>query len=560
MHRIRSTIPLDLRGERMIKIENLVKYFPLKSGSSIKALDISELEIKKGERVGLLGKSGSGKTTLLRILRGVEHFDEGKVIIDGIELTPNSERDKFREVRKRTAIHLQRSFGLWSEKVVQNVIRALYYTIWGDEVLPEEDTSLYEELYEKAMKLLELVDLKHKAECWAEVLSGGEKQRLVLARQLAKNPSILLVDEFGTMTCPETRRKCIEILRRANEEMGVTLVFSSHMPEIHKELAKRVVLLDKGKVIASGETEDVLRKFLSEMEPSFSKRSKIGKDNVRADRVYKSYYVIPGGKTLELEDVVFSIKRGQIVGILGRSGSGKTVISRIIAGLELPDKGKVLVRTDEKWVDWSTFGNESVNARRKIGILHQEFALPYWAKVRDLISYRIRIKREEVVREAEKRATELGISEKLFDAIYRMTDLPKEEAEIRLMRLGLSYNIIKELFPEAEESITDEIHEILEGLDLSLEILDRYSHELSGGEAVRLGIALAVMTKPDILILDEPFGDIDPVTLRKVSNFLKKFNSINGTTIIIISHQHDLVREMADRILVIKEGKLYEES
>ncbi|MEM1984711.1 MAG: ATP-binding cassette domain-containing protein [Candidatus Korarchaeum sp.] len=545
----------------VIEVENLVKYYPLKSGKSVKALDISELKVARGERVGLLGKSGSGKTTLLRILRGVEPFDRGRVLVDGVELTPESDREKLREVRKKTAIHLQRSFGLWSEKAVDNVIRALSYTIWGDEILPEEGTSLYEELLEKAMNILELVDLKHKAECWADVLSGGEKQRLVLARQLAKRPSVLLVDEFGTMTCPETRSKSIEILKRVNEELGITVIFSSHMPEIHRELAKRVIVLNRGVMIADGNVEEAIGRFLMEAEvPVGRENIKEGEKCLKSDKVCKGYYVIPGGKTLELDDVTFYVRKGEIIGLIGRSGSGKTVISRLLAGLELPDKGKILVKTENKWVNWISFGKESVNARRKIGILHQEFALPYWAVVRDLVAYRIKLKKEEVVKEAEDRARKLCMNEKLFDAIYRMTDLPKEEAEIRLKRLGLSYDIIDELFPrsEGDDTIEEEIYTILEELDLPVEILDRYTHELSGGEAVRLGIALAIITKPDILILDEPFGDIDPLTLRRVVNFLKRINIERKTTMIIISHQHDLIKEIADRVLIIQGNRIEE--
>ncbi|MCQ4153172.1 MAG: ATP-binding cassette domain-containing protein [Archaeoglobi archaeon] len=541
----------------IVQVRNLVKNYTLSSGKTLKALELDHLEVKRGELVGLLGKSGSGKTTLLRILRGAERFDEGEVVIDGIRLTPESTRGDFRSVMERTAIHLQRSFGLWSEKVVENVIRALAYPRLGEEVLPDWDEVLYEELHEEAMKLLEIVDLKHKAECWAEILSGGEKQRLILARQLAKKPSILLLDEFGTMTCPETRKKAIETIKRVNQELGMTVLFSSHMPEIHRELATRVVLLDRGKIVDEGDAEEMISKFLKELEPPIMKRRRIGGEVVRLENVRKRYYVVPGGQTLDMKNVSFSIRRGEIVGFIGRSGSGKTVLARLISGLELPDEGIVMLRPERKWVDFSKFGKKSVEVRRKIGVLHQEFALPFWAKVSELIAYKIRIKRESAVQEAMKRAEELGMSESLFDAIYRLTDLPKEEAEIRLRRLGLPYGIIKELFPESSEDLSA-IYPLLERMNLPAEILERQSHELSGGEAVRLGIALASITKPKILILDEPFGDIDPVTLRKVANFLKEMNHRDRTTMIVVSHQHDLVKEIADRIFLVEDGRVQE--
>jgi methyl coenzyme M reductase system subunit A2 len=541
----------------IVQVRSLVKNYTLSSGKTLKALELDHLEVKRGELVGLLGKSGSGKTTLLRILRGAERFDEGEVVVDGIRLTPESTRGDFRSVMERTAIHLQRSFGLWSEKVVENVIRALAYPRLGEEVLPDWDEVLYEELHEEAMKLLEIVDLKHKAECWAEILSGGEKQRLILARQLAKKPSILLLDEFGTMTCPETRKKAIETIKRVNQELGMTVLFSSHMPEIHRELATRVVLLDRGKIVDEGDAEEMISKFLKELEPPIMKRRRIGGEVVRLENVRKRYYVVPGGQTLDMKNVSFSIRRGEIVGFIGRSGSGKTVLARLISGLELPDEGVVMLRPERKWVDFSKFGKKSVEVRRKIGILHQEFALPFWAKVSELMAYKIRIKRESAVQEAMKRAEELGMSESLFDAIYRLTDLPKEEAEIRLRRLGLPYGIIKELFPESSEDLSA-IYPLLERMNLPAEILERQSHELSGGEAVRLGIALASITKPKILILDEPFGDIDPVTLRKVANFLKEMNHRDRTTMIVVSHQHDLVKELADRIFLVEDGRVQE--
>lgn len=541
----------------IVEVRNLVKNYTLSSGKTLKALEIDHLEVRRGELVGLLGKSGSGKTTLLRILRGAERFDGGEVVIDGLRLTPESSKSDFRNVMEKTAIHLQRSFGLWSEKVVENVIRALAYRRLGEEVLPDWDEVLYEELREDAMKLLEIVDLKHKAECWAEILSGGEKQRLILARQLAKKPSILLLDEFGTMTCPETRKKAIETIKRINRELGMTVLFSSHMPEIHRELASRVVLMEKGKVVDEGDAEEMVSKFLKELEPPLMKKKRIGGEVIRLENVRKRYYVVPGGQTLDLKNVTFSIRRGEIVGFIGRSGSGKTVLTRLISGLELPDEGRVMLRPERKWVDFNKFGKRSVEVRRKIGILHQEFALPFWAKVSELVSYKIRIKRESAVEEAMKKAEQLGISESLFDAIYRLTDLPREEAEVRLRRLGLPYGIIKELFPDSSEDLS-RIYPVLERLNLPAEILERQAHELSGGEAVRLGIALASITKPKILILDEPFGDIDPVTLRKVANFLKEINLRDRTTMIVVSHQHDLVKEIADRIFVVEDGKVQE--
>ena len=157
----------------MIKIENLSKTYQIEDGPKIKALDNVNLEVEKGEIVGIIGTSGSGKTSLLRVLRGVEPFDEGKITIDDITVTPESASDNSRKLRKATAIHLQRSFGLWSETALNNVVRKLYGTKYGDEALTDFDFA-YDEFEEEAMELLKVVGLEHKASHFAPVLSGGE--------------------------------------------------------------------------------------------------------------------------------------------------------------------------------------------------------------------------------------------------------------------------------------------------------------------------------------------------------------------------------------------------
>ena len=196
----------------MIKIENLSKTYHMEEGLEIKALDQVNLEVEKGEIVGIIGTSGSGKTSLLRVLRGVEPFDDGSITIDDVTVTPESTTYYSRKLREATAIHLQRSFGLWSETALNNVIRKLYGTKYGDEALTDFDFA-YDEFEEEAMEILRVVGLDHKADHFAPVLSGGEKQRLIMARQLAKKPKVLLLDEPATMSCPKTKQEILDAIR-----------------------------------------------------------------------------------------------------------------------------------------------------------------------------------------------------------------------------------------------------------------------------------------------------------------------------------------------------------
>ncbi|MBU4548103.1 MAG: ATP-binding cassette domain-containing protein, partial [Euryarchaeota archaeon] len=164
----------------MIKVENLSKTFNIENGEEIKALNDINLEINDGEIVGIIGKSGSGKTTLLRILRGVESFNSGNIVLNGTKISPDSNPYYFTKLKKATAIHLQRSFGLWSETAFDNIIRKLYGVKYGDEAMADFEYA-YDEFGEEALELLKLVGLENKTNHFAPVLSGGEKQRLIMA-------------------------------------------------------------------------------------------------------------------------------------------------------------------------------------------------------------------------------------------------------------------------------------------------------------------------------------------------------------------------------------------
>jgi len=122
----------------------------------------------------------------MKILRGMESFDSGKIIMDGITITPDSSDDVVRKQMAITAIHLQRDFALWTESALKNVVRRVYSRKTGYEVLPTPEESDYDEIYKEAMYYLRMVGLENKAHHLATILSGGEKQRLLIARQLAK--------------------------------------------------------------------------------------------------------------------------------------------------------------------------------------------------------------------------------------------------------------------------------------------------------------------------------------------------------------------------------------
>ena len=542
----------------MISVKNVSKTYKMKDGAEVKALDDISIDVSKGEILGIIGVSGSGKSTLLRILRGVESFDSGEIMIEDVEVKYDSNPYYFRKLRQATAIHLQRSFGLWSETALQNVIRKLNGVKYGDEGLTNFD-SAYDEFGEEAREILKVVGLEEKTDHFAPVLSGGEKQRLIMARQLAKKPKVLLLDEPATMSCPKTKQDILNAIKNINKELGVTVIIVSHLPEVHLYLSDRLVLMEKGKVVDEGTPRTIIPKFIMEMDEPEPPREpgEIGDPVIKVADIKKKFVLLKGGNVLKIEDINFDVKKGEIISLIGQSGAGKTVLLRMMAGLEIPDAGDVLFKLNNDWVDMQEPGIVRMKVRRKLGFMHQEFSLVHHATVKDQIAGRLGVKGENVISNAKKVAKELGISEQVLDLLYQLTDLPETEAKIKLEKVGLTPDILEKLFPSFPDTEVNKYAQpVFEALDLPMEILDRRSYELSGGQKVRATLALILTSQPEVLILDEPFGDLDPITLRIVSNSLKRINKKFNTTILMVSHHVDFIEEVSNRAILMEEGEL----
>jgi len=542
----------------MITVENLSKTYKIEDDVEIEALKNINLNVNDGEIVGIIGMSGSGKSTLLRILRGVETFDSGQIVVGDVKVSYDSNPYYFRKLRKVTAIHLQRSFGLWSETAIQNIIRKLYGAKYGDEALTDFNFA-YDEFGKEAMELLKVVGLDHKSNHFAPVLSGGEKQRLIMARQLAKKPEVLLLDEPATMSCPKSKQEILDAIKNINQKLGVTVLLVSHLPEVHHYLSDRLLLMKKGEIIDEGSPKDIIKEFVKEMETIEPLRDPedVGNAVIKVRNLERKFTLLKGGNVLKVEDVNFDVKKGEIVSLMGLSGAGKTVILRMVAGLDKQDSGTVYLKLDDEWVDMHQPGLQRMKIRRDMGFMHQEFSLVHYATLKDQIAARLGVKGENVVWQAKQKAKELEISDKILDVLYQLTDLPENEAKIRLEQIGLSADILEVLFPSfPDKEVRKYAEPIFEALDLSMDILDRRSYELSGGQKVRATLALVLASQPDLLILDEPFGDLDPITLRMVSNSLKRINKKFDTTILMVSHHIDFIEEVTTRAIIIEDGKL----
>lgn len=230
----------------MIKIENLSKIYQ-NGPNPIHALKNISLEINRGEIFGIIGLSGAGKSTLIRCINRLEEPTEGRIIIDGNDIT-HLDKKALRDVRKRIGMIFQH-FNLFSQK-----------TVYKNIAFPLELEGLSKSEIEKRVNtLLDYVGLKDKKDAYPSQLSGGQKQRVAIARALANNPKILLSDEGTSALDPKTTKSILDLLRKIRDEFGLTIVLITHQMEVIKEVCDRVAIIEDGNIIEINTVEDLFK-------------------------------------------------------------------------------------------------------------------------------------------------------------------------------------------------------------------------------------------------------------------------------------------------------------
>lgn len=251
-----------------ISVKNLRKSF-----DGLEVLKGINLSIQKGEMVGIIGLSGAGKSTLVRCLNRLESWDEGQIYIDGEDMGSMTEKELNRKRQKIGMIFQQ--FNLLSSKnVYENIALPLRYL-----------KKSKEEIDSRVNELLEIVGLTDKIDAYPSQLSGGQKQRVAIARALANNPEILLSDEATSALDPNTTAAILQLLKKLNRELGLTIVVITHEMEVVREICNRVAVIDKGIILEEGNTYDVFAHPQNELTKHFI--SSILKTNAGEDLLEK---------------------------------------------------------------------------------------------------------------------------------------------------------------------------------------------------------------------------------------------------------------------------------
>ncbi|RLG30474.1 methyl coenzyme M reductase system, component A2 [Methanosarcinales archaeon] len=510
----------------LIDIKNLSMEFKGK-----KVLKDINLTIEEGECIGILGRSGAGKTVLMHLLRGIKEHEtsSGEVIYHiaycencahaeppskvgtpcpkcGTELTPMDadfvSLDKYSPLRRsiatRIAIMLQRTFALYGdERVITNVINALI-----------EINYPATEAVDRAADLIDQVNLSHRMMHVARELSGGEKQRVVLARQLAKEPMVLLADEPTGTLDRRTAEAVHESIIAAKEDYGMTLAITSHWSGVIEELADRAILLEDGEIVEQGDPKKVVERFMSTVGTVGSYTAEIGEPIIKVHDLKKTYISVDRGVVRAVDNISFEVSEGEIFGLVGVSGAGKTTASKILNGSVNATAGDVEVRIGDDWIDLTDRGAERAGrAVKHIGLLHQEYSLYPHRNVLDNLTESIGL------------------------------ELPGELGERK------SILVLK------TAGFTE---------DRAREVLEKMPDELSVGEAHRVAMAQVLIKEPRIIILDEPTGTMDPVTRVDVTKSILEAREELGETFIIVSHDMDFVVDVCDRAALMRDGKVIE--
>ncbi len=516
-------------------------------------------KVKKGEFLSVIGHNGSGKSTLTRLINGLLQADGGKVSVFDIDV---NEGKNALEVRKRVGI------------VFQNPDNQMVASIVEDDVAfgPENIGIEREEIGRRIDWALKAVGMESYRNATPAHLSGGQKQRIAVAGVLAIKPDVLILDESTAMLDPKGRREVIDVVRSLNKDEGMTIILVTHFME-EALLCDRTIVMNRGEIVLEGTPEEIFKcgETLETFNLALPKISKIAENlrgqgmeirnvlhpeelaedivkNMHNRGIYagQSSYALPPEResahewdidvkdlsyvyskkspfaTKALNGVNLHIDEGEFFGIIGHTGSGKsTLVQHLNALIRLPQaekharkikakKGKpapVIPHISVGKFDLSTKKCDFKALRASVGIV---FQYPEYQLFADSV---------------------------FADVAFGLKNFKK----------GLSA-------AEIEEAVKSSIEIV--GLDYA-EVKDKSPFDLSGGQKRRAAIAGVIVTKPEILILDEPAAGLDPKGKSEIMELLHKLHREWCKTIIIVSHDMDEVAENCTKAAVISEGKVF---
>ncbi len=438
----------------------------------VQALNDVSFAVPKGEVFGLIGPDGAGKTSLYRILCTLLLPEAGTALVDGFDTVR-----EMREIRKRVG-YMPGKFSLYQDLTVEENL-TFFATLFGTTV---------EEGYDSIRAIYSQIERFRNRKAGA--LSGGMKQKLALSCALVHSPSVLLLDEPTTGVDPVSRKELWEMLLMLKER-GITIMASTpYLDEVR--CCERVAFLDHGKIRGIDTPEVILDRFSDVFNPPGIDKYAATESQLTENVIEVEHLVKAFGTFHAVDDISFTVKRGEIFGFLGANGAGKTTAMHMLTGLNQPTSGtgRVVgydIRTEYEQI------------KRHIGYMSQRFSLYEDLTVAENI--------------------------RLFAGIYGMKD-----------------DVIRRK--------TDEVLERLQFADHKNDLVK----SLPLGWKQKLAFTVSIFHEPGVVFLDEPTGGVDPATRRQFWELIYDA-ARRGITIFVTTHYMDEA-EYCDRISIMVDGKI----
>jgi peptide/nickel transport system ATP-binding protein len=536
----------------LLDISDLTVEFATRRGR-VRAVEHVTLSVGKGETVGIVGESGSGKSVtsyaVMRILDRAGRIVEGAVQFSGLDLRAANEA-QMRDLRGREI-----SMVFQNPRAALNPIRKVGHQL--EDVLRQHAQVHSTALMGKAIELLGQVRIAHPQEryhAYPFELSGGMCQRVVIALALACRPRLLIADEPTTGLDVTTQKAVMDLMVDLTRQSAMSSILITHDLGLAASYCERIVVMEKGRVIESAPSQAVftapshpytrklmratprpgasLRDLLPEDEgsaartitPSPAPPDSSGAPLLLIQKLTKEYpRTVRGGRLggmlarkraaqshafRAVDGISFEINRGESVGLVGESGCGKSTTSSMVMRLMEKNDGAII------------FDGEDIGE-----IPPRKFArLP--------LRKRIQMVFQDPTDSLNPR----------FTAARAIAD--------PILRLGGR---------QSRRSVRKRCEELARQVGLPIELLDRFPHQLSGGQKARVGIARAIALNPDLLILDEPTAALDVSVQAVVLNLLQDLKQALGMSYLFVSHDLNVVRLLCDRVIVMQSGRIVEQ-
>ncbi len=511
----------------MLSVSDLAVSFRTRRGE-VNAVQGISFELRKSEILGIVGESGSGKSVtayaLLRILDEGGVIKTGELSYSGLDLKRSAEHD-MRNIRGREI-----SMIFQNPRAALNPIRKVGQQI--EDVLRQHARATRQNAREKAIEALEAVrinDAQSRYDAYPFELSGGMCQRIVCAIALACDPKLLIADEPTTGLDITTQKAVMDLVRDLIRERSMSSILITHDLGLAAEYCDRIMVMKDGIVVEQGDPVSLF----SDPQHPYSRKlvdaTPRDGESIRSllppeERKSLTPHVVQDRPLLEVRDLVktyqgksgpvyavkgisFSIKQGQSVGLVGESGCGKSTTSEILVRLMDATSGEILFD-----------GNDIARIRS-----HQFIKDPRRADIQMVF--------QDATDSLNPRHT---ARQTVAEPLRRLSAMRGKKLDARIEELAT-----------------------LVGLPLPL--LDRFPHQLSGGQKARVGIARAVALEPKFLILDEPTAALDVSIQAVVLNLLADLRTQLGMSYLFVSHDLHVVRLLCDHVIVMKDGNIVEQ-